>query len=93
MKNIFYRENRKQLLIIVFSFAILNSVLRYFIFNKNNFIEVLLNLCIYNQVGIFIVSLIIALIPFNKQEFDKRWLSTSFAFMLITQSLYLFWLK
>lgn len=86
MKKLFFKENQKQLIILISALAIINSVMNYLLFNSQNIISSFIDICIYFQIFSFIVGIFIALIPYNKEEPKERWLSASLGCMFVLQA-------
>ena len=90
MKNLFKRENRQQLFIIIFSIALLNATLLYAInykIYKIDFSDFFIGAFISMPLLSFLISLLISIIPNNKISYKKRLIQITLISLFIIESL------
>ncbi len=86
MKKLFLKQNRKQLLIILIAFALIEAVLNTVIIHQQSYQESFNVLFIALPAIAFILGSVIALIPFKQLNYINRWLTMSLIIIFACES-------
>jgi len=89
MRTLFAKQNRKQLVILLVSFAILISGFSYFLVGKQGIGEVIIAAFISFPIYAFVIGSIVAIFRFKGLKYLARWIAASLVTLFVIDSIFL----